>query len=223
MPSLYQHVSDWIPGTPTPFSGVIRVADGKFIPCEANNQDWADYLAWAATEGNVTDPYLSPAAGGVVVVVPEGEEPVGTMNDSLPPPAEGGPPVMVDVPYVSGSGVVGEELACTMGNWDGEPRSYGFLWVSQLASEAPLEVGTGDKYVVAETDVGRTLFCTVTATNAAGSTRAPVSNGVMAVAAAVAVTETAPASAPMGRDPRDAHHDARRPPDAPRSHHKKEE
>jgi hypothetical protein len=210
MASLYQHVSDWIPGTPTPYSGVLRVADGKFIPCEAGNQDWTDYVAWAATEGNVTDPYLSPAAGGVVVVVPEGEELIGTMNDSLPPPAEGGPPVMVDVPSVSGSGVVGEELACTMGNWNGmsdEPHSYSFLWVSQLAPEAPVEVGTGDKYVVAEADVGRTLFCTVTATNVVGSTRAPVSNGIVATAAAAGVEAAAAAAAAAREEP---HHRAAR-------------
>lgn len=212
----YQHASDWIPGTSTPYSGVIRTSDGKFIPCQATaeSQDWADYLAWAAVEGNVTDPYLAPEAGGAVLTLEEGEEPVGTMNDSLPlVPGEPGPPVMVDVPYASGTGTVGEELACTMGNWDGEPRTYDYRWLSQLvdplvpgSGDTPLEVGTGDKYVVAEADVGRTIACTVTATNEYGSTRAPVSNGIVAVAAAVVGAETAQAEEPHRR-----------------SHHRKEE
>lgn len=177
MASLYQHASDWIPGTPSPFSGVIR-SDGKWVACAAESQDWEDYLEWASAEGNVVDPYLSPAAGGVTIVLGEGEVAYGAMLGSLPP-TDPGPPVMVDVPYASGSGVVGEPVECTMGNWQGEPRMYDYRWLS----DAPADLSSGNIYIVREEDVGHIVFCVVTATNDSGSTGAPPSNGVMAVAA----------------------------------------
>jgi hypothetical protein len=47
----YQHASDWIPGTPTPYSGVIRTSDGKFIANQPRARArLTDYLAWAAIE-----------------------------------------------------------------------------------------------------------------------------------------------------------------------------
>ena len=80
-------------------------------------------------------------------------------------------PVVVDVPLVTQSGAT---LNCTMGNWQGEPTSYAYAW--QINGSA---VGTDQAtYEVQAGDVGGTATCTVTATNAAGSTAAPVSNSV---------------------------------------------
>jgi hypothetical protein len=93
-----------------------------------------------------------------------------------PPPTD--PPVNVDIPHVSGVGTVGEILTCTMGNWEGEPTDYAYLWESDGR-----DVGTDDgSYLIAATDAGHSITCTVTATNAWGSTTAPPSNAV-AVAA----------------------------------------
>jgi hypothetical protein len=92
-------------------------------------------------------------------------------------------PAVVDVPHLSGSAVVGGTLNCTMGNWekmDAEPHSYAFGWQSDGAA-----VGEGEvTYIVAESDVGHSITCVVTATNAFGSTAAPPSNAVQAAAAA---------------------------------------
>jgi len=89
-----------------------------------------------------------------------------------PAPAEGGAPANVDVPFLSQSG---SQLACTMGNWTGEPTSYAYQWVLRGAI-----VGTSAAtYDVQPGDVGGTATCTVTATNAAGSTAAPPSNSVV--------------------------------------------
>jgi hypothetical protein len=85
--------------------------------------------------------------------------------------AQLGPPVNRDVPYV---GLAGSILNCTMGNWDGEPTSYAYAWHSDgIANGA-----SGADYTILPADAGHTLACVVTATNALGSTVAPMSNGV---------------------------------------------
>jgi hypothetical protein len=89
------------------------------------------------------------------------------------------PPVNVDVPYVEGVGTVGETLSCTMGNWEGEPTSYAYQWMS----DGMIELGAGDSYVVMSTDSGTIITCIVTATNAHGSTASPPSNEVLVEAA----------------------------------------
>lgn len=108
-------------------------------------------------------------------------------NDAAVTAAAGAPPaveapVNVDVPYVGGVGILGGTLTCTMGNWEGEPTTYAYQWKSDAA-----DVGTGAaSYVVADTDVGHSITCVVTATNAAGSTTAPPSNAVVATVSAAA-------------------------------------
>jgi hypothetical protein len=97
----------------------------------------------------------------------------------LPPGGGGaapipGAPINRDVPHVTGNGVVGETLNCTMGNWNGEPTSYAYAW----KRDGSADVGTGQTYVVVAEDSGHSLTCIVTATNAAGSTAAPPSNAV---------------------------------------------
>jgi hypothetical protein len=90
------------------------------------------------------------------------------------------PPTVVDVPYVGGDAAVGGTLTCTMGNWTGEPTSYAYRWQRDGADVAT----STPAYVVDAADVGHSITCVVTATNARGSTEAPPSN-------AVAVTEGA--------------------------------
>lgn len=82
-----------------------------------------------------------------------------------------GPPVNVDVPYVSRTG---NTLSCTMGNWTGEPTDYAYAWHSDGVATA----ATGATYSLTAADAGHSLACVVTATNAQGSTAAPMSNAV---------------------------------------------
>ena len=85
--------------------------------------------------------------------------------------AASGPPVNVDVPYVS---LTGAMASCTMGNWQGEPTSYAYAWhLDGVANGA-----TDATYTVTPDDSGHSLACVVTATNAMGSTAAPMSNSV---------------------------------------------
>ena len=90
--------------------------------------------------------------------------------------AQLGPPTNRDVPYV---GQTGDVLSCTMGNWDGEPDSYAYAWHSDGVANG----ATGADHTITEEDAGHTLACVVTATNALGSTAAPMSNGVAIPAA----------------------------------------
>jgi hypothetical protein len=85
--------------------------------------------------------------------------------------AQLGPPTNRDVPYV---GQTGDTLNCTMGNWDGEPTEYAYAWHSDGVANG----ATGAEHAIAPEDAGHTLACVVTATNALGSTAAPMSNGV---------------------------------------------
>jgi hypothetical protein len=88
-------------------------------------------------------------------------------------------PAVVDTPAVTGTGAVGETLTCTVGNWTGEPTNYAYQW----HRNGTAGLMGSDTYVVVEADVGHGIACSVTATNAAGSTIAPLSNAVAIVAA----------------------------------------
>jgi len=83
-----------------------------------------------------------------------------------------GPPVNVDVPYVS---VTGATASCTMGNWQGEPTEYAYAWHKDGVAIAG---ATSATYAVQPDHAGHSLACVVTATNAQGSTAAPMSNAV---------------------------------------------
>jgi hypothetical protein len=99
------------------------------------------------------------------------ERGLGVTDEAEPVTA---PPVNVDVPHVSGTGTVGSTLDCTMGNWQGSPTGYTYLW----KSDGIADLGAGSSYVVAATDVGHSITCVVTAINAIGSTAAPPSNAI---------------------------------------------
>ena len=96
-------------------------------------------------------------------------DPSGELTD---PEGTQGAPVNRNVPYVSQAG---DDLHCTMGEWLGEPTSYAYQWQIDGAN-----VGTDEPdYATTAGDVGHTATCIVTATNAAGSTTAAPSNGVV--------------------------------------------
>jgi hypothetical protein len=83
-----------------------------------------------------------------------------------------GPPVNVDVPHVQ---LAGGAATCTMGNWRGEPSGYAYQWHRDGGA---IPGATNANYTVVAADSGHGLACVVTATNALGSTVAPMSNAV---------------------------------------------
>ena len=90
-------------------------------------------------------------------------------------PIEAEVPVVVDIPHVQGTGVVGETLTSTMGNWNGVPSSYAYQW---QRDDEVLVGAQNSSYIVASGDDGHDISCVVTASNAAGTTTAPPSNAV---------------------------------------------
>lgn len=113
--------------------------------------------------------YASYFPGEVAAFTADEELVLAGLGVLAPPPVA---PVNVDVPHVSQSGAT---LTCTLGNWTGEPTSYAFQWKLNAVN-----AGTNSNTLaVTGPMVGETATCVVTATNAHGSTPAPVSNGVV--------------------------------------------
>jgi hypothetical protein len=81
------------------------------------------------------------------------------------------PPVNIDVPFVSQTGNV---LSCTMGNWTGEPTGYTYAWHNDGVANG----ATDPTYNIQPDDSGHGMACVVSATNAHGTTNAPMSNAV---------------------------------------------
>jgi hypothetical protein len=146
---------------PTYRVGFLPPAFGSLSPGEI-------YVEVAPPGGGAPQLWIgAPAAAGfpgnAVSMVPPG------LTLEPPPPVV---PVSVDVPHIAQDGAA---LACTMGNWEGEPTAYAYQW--QLDGQ---NAGTdADTYTVVAQDAGKTATCIVSATNAAGTTIAPPSNAVV--------------------------------------------
>lgn len=90
-----------------------------------------------------------------------------------------GPPVNTVAPAVSGNLFVGATLSCTTGTWTPAPDSYAYQWYR--APSTAISGATASTYVLQSADIGASIFCRVTATNAAGST--PADSNTVAVTA----------------------------------------
>jgi hypothetical protein len=106
-------------------------------------------------------------------MAPSGDKPTGDHVTEVTYSGQAvGPPVNVDIPYISGTATVGSTLTCTMGNWQSEPTSYLYQWKSDA-----IEMGANESsYTVAATDAGHSITCVVSASNAGGTTTAAPSN-----------------------------------------------
>ncbi len=74
-------------------------------------------------------------------------------------------PAALSAPSIGGDLLVGSTLTCSDGTWTGSPK----LTRSWLRSGSPVAGASAATYVVTTNDVGRTLRCRVTASNASGS------------------------------------------------------
>lgn len=125
-----------------------------------------------------------------------------SVSNALPPANAGGGAA----PVVTGTATQGQTLSCTTGTWTGAPTiTYAYQWYRALVDGSnnvltdgngnplgtPIGGATSSTYVLVLADVGSKIFCTVTASNAGGSTAAD-SN----VTAAVASSVWTPASLP---------------------------
>ena len=70
------------------------------------------------------------------------------------------------LPEVTGSAAVGGTLSCSTGVWVNDAPAFSFQW---RRAGVAIAGATAQNYVVTAADVGRTIDCRVTASNAAGS------------------------------------------------------
>ena len=107
----------------------------------------------------------------------------GTITTLPPPPVDSAPPV-VSGGVAAAAAYAGEKLACSTGAWSSAPTAFSYQWTR---NGAPLAGATSQSYVVAASQLGGSLACAVTASNAGGA-------GTPAVSAAVAVIAPPPSS-----------------------------
>ena len=94
----------------------------------------------------------------------------------------GNAPVNTVAPAVTGTATFGQTLSTTNGTWTGVPTpTFTYQWQRVTT---PISGATSSTYVLVAADVGSTVRCVVTATNAVGSASAN-SNNTATVAAAV--------------------------------------
>ena len=126
-------------------------AFGASFPAVAANPQRGDFLAvWHGDDNR----------GGLV----ENEFEIhGRRFGELPVPAS------VTPPQITGRALVGDTLSCSQGGWDPQPSSVAFAW---QRSGTPVPGAAGATYSVTDADVGHALTCSVTATNAGGSSTA---------------------------------------------------
>lgn len=89
-------------------------------------------------------------------------------------------PVNTVAPVISGTPTVGQTLSTTNGTWTGSPSGYTYQWNRDGVA---ISGATASTYVLVGGDATKTVTCTVTATNAGGSTAA-TSNSLGPVSAA---------------------------------------
>ena len=95
----------------------------------------------------------------------------GSVSADAPGVAVPDAPVLVERPKITGEAEAGKVLSCGTGTWSGAPTTLSHRW----SDVGGAEIGTGVTYTVRDADVGRTIYCTVTARNAGGVTTAVVS------------------------------------------------
>lgn len=89
-------------------------------------------------------------------------------------------PVNTVLPAITGTATEGQTLTVSNGTWSWSPSSYTYQW---QRGGSNISAATASIYVLVDADVGSTITCEVTATNATGSTMAE-SSATASVAAA---------------------------------------
>lgn len=103
-------------------------------------------------------------------------------------PSDPAAPTNVSAPFIYGHDSDGSTLASTPGSWRGYPApTYAYQWKSDAAN-----VGSNQNTYVTQTgDIGKSITCTVTATNTEGSA-AQASNGITVTTSSAPANTVAP-------------------------------
>lgn len=98
------------------------------------------------------------------------------------------PPTNTGLPVISGSAVVGQTLSCSTGTWANFPTKFAYMWL--IGTQAVSSNAVKNTYVVTGNDVGKPIFCKVTASNAAGAASAVSTPVTPTAAASLAVKQS---------------------------------
>ena len=88
-------------------------------------------------------------------------------------------PVNLTLPIVSGTAEQGQTLSSTTGTWGQVPSSFAYQWQRGTSN---IVGATSSTYVIQSADIGSTLRCVVTATNAIGAASANSANTATVIA-----------------------------------------
>lgn len=102
----------------------------------------------------------------------------------------GNPPVNSVAPALSGTAQEGQTLTCSTGTWSGTP-TYSYQWKRNGSN---IGSATNSTYTLVTADVGQSIKCMVTATNALGSSNAD-SNTVTPTSAFTGLLDSYPNAA----------------------------
>lgn len=116
-----------------------------------------------------TDPFVPASIGGTHPGLPYGFTEVprtGPLTGVPVPVAPTIPPVNTSPPVVVGSAIVGGSLVCSPGAWDNVPTAFSFQW---KADGVDISGANAAGYTPVTGDIGKSISCLVTASNAGGS------------------------------------------------------
>jgi hypothetical protein len=76
-------------------------------------------------------------------------------------------PMLITAPAITGTAQVGQTLTCSTGTWQGtQSITYAYQW---KAAGVNISGATSSTYLLTSNEAGKTITCTVTATNSVGS------------------------------------------------------
>ncbi len=119
-------------------------------------------------------------AGNTITVAVTATNTAGTATATATPTTviqqTGSAPVNTQLPSISGTTTVGQQLTATSGTWTGTPTpTYSYAWKrcdTNGANCTPISGAIGNAYTLTTTDAGNTITVAVTATNTAGTATA---------------------------------------------------
>lgn len=160
---------------------------GSVSPVTVNTYRW-DGSTWTliGTRTDASAPWTGAGTLIVGVADPAGAAsplrlgPISFGTAGSPAPANTVPPAVTGTPQT------GQTLTSTQGTWSNTPTSFAFQW---KRAGVAISGATSSTYVLQVADEGTVIKCTVTATNASGSTSAD-SNTVNATAAPASPSNT---------------------------------
>ncbi len=107
---------------------------------------------------------LNTSIGCVVTAEGYASQYSDTVFVSAGPPQQGGAPVNLVPPKISGDPRLGNALSCSRGEWDdspGAPYPVTFRWFREYpyGDPQPTPIGQGAEHVVVQADLGKALWC----------------------------------------------------------------